>query len=617
MLVVTLLFFGLHNPITAQRCNYKKLLEEADNAARSEQYALAIRLFNEARDCNPVKTRGVSARISDMVDRLESQRYVVEQQRRDCQLSVDSCNKNVQILTFRADSLGKALQQQMQLTALMDWQNGKTWIYREGKFALIDMTGKQLTDFIYENPKPYLNSNATIATRDNAYHVLDGDGKTLRTYDFMMPTNNGWYRVRQKNQHTFLNQSLAPVGRWTWYDAIQDFSMGLAAVKKDGLWGYADHFGNVMIRSQFNTASSFTKDSFAVVSMDTACGLVNLEGNILWQIKADWIGDFRDDVALFRTNGKYGLVNKMGGKILEAQFDNIMPMTKETTDSLGQVWRVYDKDKQGLYQNDGKILVKVAFDSIENFTNGVARVVKDKKWGYVARSGKAITPPQYKVATRYVDGVAVVKNGRKWELLNAKGKAIKELDIDKIAGEETGFVDGLLPVEQRRKWGYINTRGNLAVPYEYREVSPFSEGKATVKLDDGRRGVIDMSGNLFFSIQVDDLRFLENDLTAFEKNGLWGIMNLRGKVVSPAQYNAIHQKTASILVVEKNRRFGFIQVNGQTVIEPQYDGVLDNFKGENARVRWNGADYHINRKGQIVVKQGNENLMFTRQTEGN
>ena len=55
--------------------------------------------------------------------------------------------------------------------------------------------------------------------------------------------------------------------------------MGLAPVKKDGLWGYIDTEGNEIIEAKYLDASQFYADGYACVkNVDSSITIINTDG---------------------------------------------------------------------------------------------------------------------------------------------------------------------------------------------------------------------------------------------------------------------------------------------------------------------------------------------------
>ena len=66
-------------------------------------------------------------------------------------------------------------------------------------------------------------------------------------------------------------------------------------------------------------------------------------------------------------------------------------------------------DKRGYINQGGEIVIKLQFDAVENFSKGLARVLKDNKWGYISREGQF-----FNQVRGFSEGLAAVQIGGKW-----------------------------------------------------------------------------------------------------------------------------------------------------------------------------------------------------------
>lgn len=80
------------------------------------------------------------------------------------------------------------------------------------------------------------------------------------------------------------------------YEDAKDFSCGLAAVKKGGLWGFINEKGDFAIPGEYSDAYSF-RDNIAPVCKNGAWGIINKKG--------ETVVDFRFENILQGESGKY------------------------------------------------------------------------------------------------------------------------------------------------------------------------------------------------------------------------------------------------------------------------------------------------------------------------
>jgi len=62
------------------------------------------------------------------------------------------------------------------------------------------------------------------------------------------------------------------------------------------------------------------------------------------------------------------------------------------------------------------------YDEVDDFSEGVALVCKDKKWFHVDKNGEPIYKKKYHCAGSFRDGVAYVFRDGDWIKINKKGE---------------------------------------------------------------------------------------------------------------------------------------------------------------------------------------------------
>jgi hypothetical protein len=90
------------------------------------------------------------------------------------------------------------------------------------------------------------------------------------------------------------------------FEDAYGFSDGLAAVKKDGLWGFIDKTGNMVIKNQLDQVKSFN-ESFAAVEKKDEWGLIDNSGEFVSDFQYDCINDFHEGFTSVAKDGKMGI----------------------------------------------------------------------------------------------------------------------------------------------------------------------------------------------------------------------------------------------------------------------------------------------------------------------
>lgn len=222
------------------------------------------------------------------------------------------------------------------------------------------------------------------------------------------------------------------------YEGADRFSHGLAPVKKNGLWGYIDTKGIVVIPFQFQSAKPFS-DNLELAPVEKfdagekAWGYIDLKGN--WIIPPSYYNatPFYDGVAEVTTEKfKYKSVSKRYDKYF------------------------LTKDKKYIYHNG----LYSYGSGPGRFSEGLMPSCKDGKWGFKDSSNKWIIEPKYTIVGNFENGLARVQ----------LTKPNPYTDCEWISEEEPS---GL--------WGYIDKSGKEVIPLKFKAASNFSkEGLALV-----------------------------------------------------------------------------------------------------------------------------------------
>lgn len=129
---------------------------------------------------------------------------------------------------------------------------------------------------------------------------------------------------------------------------------GLIPFEKNGLWGYNDSDGVLLIEPQYSSASEFGEGR-AVVGINGLYGLIDTDGKLILKIEYDeiswdesalayvdrggrwgcfdrlgrqvvdckynWIGEFSQSLVLVKSGGKYGYINLLGEEVIPLVYD--------------------------------------------------------------------------------------------------------------------------------------------------------------------------------------------------------------------------------------------------------------------------------------------------------
>ena len=179
---------------------------------------------------------------------------------------------------------------------------------------------------------------------------------------------------------------------------------------------------------------------------------------------------------------------------------------------------------------------------------GYGNLVKIKtkgKVGLINHENRVIVPAEYDSISPFRDGYALAMSSKNNQLkIDA---VISESDFDIQPLSETvyatpymWFSEGKMPVKGISGWGYLGTDGNIAIPCQFQAAFPFSEGLASVMLDD-RAYYINRNidylpveagyGNLLFASTFSGEEAVVYSANGYNPKGY--VINRRGRIVKP------------------------------------------------------------------------------------
>ena len=220
------------------------------------------------------------------------------------------------------------------------------------------------------------------------------------------------------------------------------------------------------------------------------------------------------------------------------------------------------------------------------------------KYGYVDDNGKLRIDYIYDYAEEFSEGLALVMKNRKAYFINEGGFAVfnSKTSIYKYI---EGFKDGRALVRIGNKYGYIDTNGYVIIPAIYDDASSFKEGKAAV-CKDNKYGFINTNGKVVIDFLYDGANSFSNGIARISKNNKYGFIDSDGKKLTPFIYERTGSFSSGLCPVKIDGKYTFINLTGDFLLPPMFDWASD-FTGELATISYNENFGYINTKGDIVI----------------
>lgn len=233
--------------------------------------------------------------------------------------------------------------------------------------------------------------------------------------------------------------------------------------------------------------------------------------------------------------------------------------------------QVEASDKPFYLDKKGLLIVKLQFDRVENFSEGLAAV---------SSGGVQLDPRESELS------------GGKWGFYTG------------------GFSEGLARVMVGDKFGYVDKTGNLVIKPQFYRAAAFSNGLALVGASDNELGYINKTGQIVIPMKFDSAEDFSEGLARIGINGKWGYIDKMGKIVIQPQFdsqiqfdsrNSAATFSEGLAVVKSGDKYGYINKMGKVVIKPQFDQA-GSFSDGLAQVTTGNKWGYIDKTGKLVIQ---------------
>jgi hypothetical protein len=182
-----------------------------------------------------------------------------------------------------------------------------------GKLGYIDRSGTVVIPYQFASGGPFHEGLAAVIF-DGQCFVEARDGSSRGTPPSVpAATSCGGVpdHITERCGEGFIDRAGKVVLR---FQSARDFSEGVAAVEKDGRWGFIDPSGQFRVEPHFQTASSFS-DGLAAAKYEERWGYVDHAGQ--WVVRPQFAkaDDFSDGLALTDK----GYIDKTGNQVASSK----------------------------------------------------------------------------------------------------------------------------------------------------------------------------------------------------------------------------------------------------------------------------------------------------------
>lgn len=441
----------------------------------------------------------------------------------------------------------------------------------------MDMVGVRIDDF--ENG----SSTAAFISKNRKFGLIHKNGRIvvpatklyIGTYSqglFSFPKDGGevnWLFRNKQNMFASSWSIINSFGIKLNYRNERDYPN--LQISKN-LWGYMDSNGKVIVSPRFFFSKTFADEGFVINKTSSGWGMIDNKGKVLIPFEYTKIERFgKNKLLLAAKNNNVITLTKTGRAV-----DDKYAGQGQFQEGFARVAKRNDKDKLlwGFINKDFEEVIPCQYKKVKEYENGIAAVydtawhfintsgevlatlnkaireigafhqglawakVGSTNYGYINQMGKFVIKPKFTKAGDFTKfGVTSVIMNNSPVIIDTQGEPIVEgvlysriFDMD-----ENGFAKVKHP--RRRLYGIINHEGKEIIPMIYDQISPFTNGIATVRKQ-GKSGFVDDKGKVIVEPKYDKTGLPSEGLIAvfFALGQEWHYIDYEGKTALKAGY---------------------------------------------------------------------------------
>lgn len=422
--------------------------------------------------------------------------------------------------------------------------------------------------------------------------------------------------------------------------------MTYISVVENNKWGVIDNKGNVVIDLTYDEMIivpdrnedvfictqnvDYNNETYETKVIDSTGKSILTEYNNVEPIENNdgsniW---YEENILRFKENGKYGLINFEGKKMIEAEYDNIHAL-QGIKDSLV----IEQNGKKGIINNKtSEVVVKPEYTEIEALSETQeGYIVKNDagKYGLIAKDTSTVLDFKYDDIKNISSNnyYVVIENGVQ-EVVTTNGKVVLTSGFDSVEGiKANDFI-----IIKNGKYGVINDKGEQIIKPEYEDVK-FGTVDSFVAQKDGKVGIIKKDGTVAVDFKYQRINYIESaDFFQAEKDNyktdvitrefnvaledvIISEMNiedgyLRVRVGEDYKYYncKLEEKTSkevlttnTLFLVKENGKYGYENKNGERVVDCIYDDAKEQNEFGYCAVKKDGLWGALKSDGTVIV----------------
>lgn len=421
--------------------------------------------------------------------------------------------------------------------------------YKEnGKYGLIDYTGKVIVKPIYEEIEGLENKESElIVKKDGKYGVINDRGVKLISEEYDLIVADGYYTEENKYalsgyiisnrtdngyRYGYLNYKLEKILKTEYNEVsrvleINDGQDIYLIASKNGKFGVVKN-NKTIINYDYQDIEYDANNNLFKLQRNLQFGVYDINGKSILPVQYKEL-EFKGVYIQALENGKenYTYFNSEGREIKVPKYTSVLKTSEDNY--------YITINKEGLYgiiNKDEKELVENKYNYLEHlFDEYFIASKNDGNLGIINTKDSILVDFKYEVLQKIQDTKVVDAKILKQNQSELYGK-----NMEKIYSTNNAYIykrDNYIEVYSEKDVKYFDLEGKELSSHEI-----FKDNKLFAKKSDNKWGFVDKQNNVVVDYIYDKVtEFNSYGFAGVKKDGKWGVINEAGDVIVEPTYN--------------------------------------------------------------------------------
>jgi len=513
-----------------------------------------------------------------------------------------------------------------------------TFIGNQYRYGLVDLDNKALIPQQYQTISPVGTLRFAVQNFENKTALFTDAGKQVTgfTIDSISTFKKNYAIIYQETSQGLLDAQgdvrIQPV-----YREIKIDDDGHVFHRDLDEWQFLDGQNQLIQKKNADKIKPIGKNLLQV----SVSGTVHLTDDALKPISPTSysdIEDFRDEVAVYASNHKFGITRRDGNIIVPARYDKL----KRDGNVFVGALTLGTKDAWSLMDLKGTTLTSKSYDLIHPYTGKIYPVTNRNFWGALDATGKEIIPCAYDSIVQQFGDLLVVKFKGQYGIIglpevwkvtpranririvsndrfiehDGKTTYLKSLDGNAIYFTENPIdvtpthlvehipsgalwqigldgvivnrqiqpdgsieriypeTEGLRGIKKNGQYGFVDSQGRLRIANRYEGIEPFSEQLAAARIR-GHWGFISHEDKIAIQPVYDVVSAFHNGVSVVKLKGFEGLIDKNGKLLLLTRYDDVEVLSTGNVRIKQAGLYGLADKDGRILINPKYKSLED------------------------------------------